>query len=247
MKYQKNYFKFLKKIIFQNNKIIFFLILFLLVLLLFLKNNFIKNLINVVKFNEHERIEKVYGFCKNESVGYLRYLQKKYNIKTNPQIINFKHSASTKWSIYITSEKNNNSKQIILLNYPGKEIDVELFHYMDNFYELNDSYFYSDLFESIKKIKIKNLNEPTIRVGFYIKDESNKMIMVKDLRILKKNTNNDYILNQKFNDFKRNEKRFFLKFDNIKEKNKIIITLQNKYSLENYKILDKFNNCYFVE
>ena len=43
------------------------------------------------------------------------------------------------------------------------------------------------------------------------------------------------------------EKRFFLKFYNIKKNSKIFVTLKNKYDLGNYKIIDKFKNCYFVE
>ena len=64
---------------------------------------------------------------------------------------------------------------------------------------------------------------------------------------MRDNITNDYLINQKFTDFKMSEKRFFLKFYNIKKNSKIFVTLKNKYDLGNYKIIDKFKNCYFVE
>ena len=135
---------------------------------------------------------------------------------------------------------------MIILNFPGNEVNIELNHYRDNFYELADAHYFSLLFESIKEIEIKNSTNPIINIGFYLKDGSNKMMMQKNLKINKDN-NNDYIINQKFHFFNINEKRFFLKFDDLKIKTKIILTLKNKYHLNNYKILDKFKNCYLVE
>ena len=49
----------MKKIIFQNKKILSFLILFLLIIILTLKTNFFKNLVNILKFNESVRIKKI--------------------------------------------------------------------------------------------------------------------------------------------------------------------------------------------
>ena len=72
------------------------------------------------------------------------------------------------------------------------------------------------------------------------------MIMQKSLKIDKGN-NNNYKLNQKLNFFDINEKRFFLKFNNLKKTAKIFVTLDVKYNLKDYKILDNFKNCYLVE
>ena len=237
----------MKKIIFQNKKMISFFILFIFTIMLFLKTNFLKNLMNILQFNESERIQKIYGYCGGESIGYLKYLKKKYKINTNPKILNYEHFAPVNWSIYETSEKNNNENQFIILNYPGKEINIELNYYKDNFYELLDSYYYSTLFESIKNIKIKNFMESNVRVELYIKNKSNELIMQKKLQILKDSVTHEYPINHKFTNLKMSEKRFFLKFNNIKKNTKVFVTLKNKYDLANYKIIDKFKNCYFVE
>ena len=111
--------------------------------MLFYKTSFLENLINISKNNENERITKLYGYCKNESIGYLKYLKKKYNIKSNPKIINYVHTAQVNWAIYETTSQNEDSTKLIILNYPGNEINLKLSYFKDNFYELKDSYFYS--------------------------------------------------------------------------------------------------------
>ena len=237
----------MKKIIFQNKKTISFFILFIFSIMLFLKTNFLKNLLNILQFNESERIQKIYGYCDGESIGYLKYIKRKYKIKTNPKILNYVHYAPVNWSIYETSEINNNENHLIILNYPGKEINIELNYYKDNFYELLDSYYYSTLFESIKNIKIKDFTKSNIRVELYIKNKSNELIVKKKLQILKDNLTHEYPINHKFTDIKMSEKKFYLKFYNIRKNTKVFVTLKNKYDLADYKIIDKFKNCYFIK
>jgi len=237
----------MKKIIFKNKKIITFLTIFTLILLLFLKTSFFKNLINILKFTENERIERIYGYCGGESIGYLKYLKNKYKIKTNPRVLNYEHTPPTNWSIYVAGAKDYNENQLILLNYPGQEIDIKLHHYKYNFYEFKDPRHYSKMFKSLKKIKINDFIEPNIEVEFYIKDGSDKLSMLENIQIVKDQETNDYIMNQNLDVFKFKEKRFFLKFNNLKKEKKIIATLENKYNLNNYKVLDKYKNCYFIE
>tara|TARA_B100000767_G_C19730295_1_gene521354 strand:- start:699 stop:1412 length:714 start_codon:yes stop_codon:yes gene_type:complete len=237
----------MKKIIFQNKKTISFFILFIFSIMLFLKTNFLKNLLNILQFNESERIQTIYGYCDGESIGYLKYLKRKYKIKNNPKILNYVHYAPVNWSIYETSEINNNENHLIILNYPGKEINIELNYYKDNFYELLDSYYYSTLFESIKNIKIKDFTKSNIRVELYIKNKSNELIVKKKLQILKDNLTHEYPINHKFTDIKMSEKKFYLKFYNIRKNTKVFVTLKNKYDLADYKIIDKFKNCYFIK
>jgi hypothetical protein len=238
----------MKKIIFQNKKILSFLILFLLIIILTLRTNFLKNLFYILRFNESVRIEKIYGYCGHESIGYLKYLKKKYKIETNPRILNYDHTPPTKWSIYVAGAKENDDNQIIILNYPvDNESNIELHHYKDNFYELLDTHYYSLLYESIKEIEIKNYQDPIINIEFYTKDGSNKLIMLKNLKLDKDDNKNNYIINQKLDVFNIREKRFFLKFDGLKIKTKIFLTLNGKYNLDDYEIIDNFKNCYLVK
>lgn len=247
----------MKKIIFLKKIKISYLIFFLLIIIFVLKTNFLRNLLDVLKYSENDRVEKIYGYCGGQSIGYLRYLKKKYKIETNPMILNYSHTPPVKWSIYETSSLNNNKDQIIILNYPPLEVDlslandlsrwIELVHYKDNLYELKDAFYYFGLYKTLEKIHIKDLKAEITNLKFYIKDEAKNLKMVKNLQITKNGINNNFILDQKLNNFDVKGKKIFFQFDNIRDKTKIFIYLKPKYDLNDYKIIDKFKDCYFVE
>ena len=237
----------MKRIIFSNKNKVFYFITIMLIIMLFYKTSFLENLINISKNNENERITKLYGYCDNESIGYLKYLKKKYNIKSNPKIINYVHTPQVNWAIYETTSQNEDSTKLIILNYPGNEINLKLSYFKDNFYELKDSYFYSIISSSIKSLKIKNFTKSSINISFYLKDTSNNLKKLKTLNVEKNKVTNDFIINQTFDDFKLTGLRFFLKIDGLKKKSELLIKLKNRYDLLNFTILDQYQNCYFIE
>ena len=67
------------------------LVLLILIIACAIKTNFFRNLAEVLLFKFEDRIENKYGFCSEESIGYLLYLKKKYEIKDNPKIVNYIH------------------------------------------------------------------------------------------------------------------------------------------------------------
>ena len=67
----------MKKFISMHSNKIFYFISIILVIMIFFKTSFVNNLKNVLESSENERITKLYGYCKNESIGYLKYLKKK--------------------------------------------------------------------------------------------------------------------------------------------------------------------------
>ena len=89
----------------KNKKII---ILLLITIFFGIKTNFFKNISELVQYDYNERLINNYGFCSNESIGYLKYLKKKYNITDNPQIINYAQAPNVTWSIINTQNINNN-------------------------------------------------------------------------------------------------------------------------------------------
>tara|TARA_B100000795_G_scaffold139746_1_gene104612 strand:- start:321 stop:1034 length:714 start_codon:yes stop_codon:yes gene_type:complete len=237
----------MKKFISMHSNKIFYFISIILVIMIFFKTSFVNNLKNVLESSENERITKLYGYCKNESIGYLKYLKKKYDIKSNPKIINYVHTPPNKWAIYDVLAQNIDSTKLIILNYPGNEINLKLSYYKKNFYELNDPYFYSIISNLIASLEIQDSIEPNINITFYLKDRSNNFQKLKTINAKKYKDTNDYIINQTFDDFKINELRLFLKIDGLNKKSKLTVKLKNKYDLENFKILDQYQNCYFVE
>ena len=103
--------KFLKK------RFIFFL---LILFALLYKINPIKNFSEIISYKLPERLENMYGYCGGESIGYLRYIKKEFDLKANPEIINFVHTPPNLWSIYGAKFNNYKSDKKIVLNYPGK-------------------------------------------------------------------------------------------------------------------------------
>ena len=237
----------MKKLIFNNKNKIFYFISIILLLMIVSKTSFVKNLINVSKNSEKKRITKIYGYCENDSIGYLRYLKEKYNIKSNPKIINYVHTPPTNWAIYDVTNRNEDSSRLIILNYPGKEINLTLSHFKKNFYELRDPYFYSIITNSIKSLKIENFIKPNINISFYLKDRSNNFQKMNTLNIKRNVTTNEYIVNQSFDFFKIDELRFFVRIDGLKDRSNLTIKLENKYDLANFEILDQYQNCYFIK
>ena len=76
--------------------------------------------------NFTDRINKVYGFCSDESIGYLLYIKEKYKIINKPKIVNYVHVPLNDWAIINTKNINKKSDEIIFLNYPGSKIKIHL-------------------------------------------------------------------------------------------------------------------------
>ena len=53
------------------------LVLLILIIIFTINTNFFKNLTEVLLHRFDDRIRNVYGFCSDESIGYLFYLKKK--------------------------------------------------------------------------------------------------------------------------------------------------------------------------
>ena len=60
-----------------------FLLILICLFVLMNRTDFIKDFSRVLKFDEPSRIVDRYGFCGGESIGYLKYLNEKFNFKSN--------------------------------------------------------------------------------------------------------------------------------------------------------------------
>ena len=233
------------------------LVLLILIIICGINTNFFKNFAEVILHKFDDRIVNRYGFCTGESIGYLLYLKKKYEIKNNPKIINYVHTPSVNWAMINTKNINKNSKKLILLNYPGSELKINLNKINNSLFELSDAYFFSkDKFSKIESIEILNNSNNFKKINWKLDlltiDKYGNKKIVKGLNI--KNILTESlkikldILNKNLN---LNEKKLLFK---IKNKNstqienlQIYMILKNKYILEDFQIIDKINNCYYVE
>ena len=231
------------------------IVLLILTIAVGIKTNFFRNLAEVALYKFDDRITNKYGYCSGESIGYLLYLKKKYQIKDNPKIVNYIHTPRVNWAIINTEIVGKNSKKLILLNYPGPEITIDLKKINNNLFEFQDAKFFSNKFDKIESIEIVNNSKNFEKINWKIdivtidKSRNKKSIKAFDIE--------DFLgegLKIKLDIFFKNlnlggEKLYFKiinrnisKFENLQLK----ILLKNKYILENFQIIDKIDNCYYI-
>jgi hypothetical protein len=223
------------------------IIIILLIIFFFNSTNFFKNFVKVTKKNYDERIIETYGFCRGESIGFLKYLKNKYKFNKNPKIINYEHTPQVYWSIVNTKNINAIAKEKILLNYPGKQLNINLEKINDNLFEFVDLFFFSNNFDKLDKIIIKNNLDNNFKLLIYTKNKSNLKKIVKIIDIDSKSVND---LNIKFDNLDLNETRLFFEFQEkkITQNNiEINLILENKYIFKETEIIEKFNNCYYIK
>ena len=100
-------------------KINFLLILFLTIL--FIENFQIPKKIFILLTKDPEkRLVDQHGYCGGESVGFIKYLYKKYDFKSIPMIINFDNKVPDNyWSIFKFDKK---VRKNIFTNYDYKKM-----------------------------------------------------------------------------------------------------------------------------
>ena len=228
------------------------ILLVILIIFFSVKIDFFKNFYNIFSKNYDERMEIVYDFCSGEGIGYLRYIRKKFNINDFPKIVNYDHVPNSNWAMISANTINKKSDKIIFLNYPGHEKKIKLYKIKNNLYEFKDVEFYKDKYSKIKKIEIisKNLLQENFTIEIFTVDKSLNKKHVKKINLLK---STDFPINLFFDKMNLSEKKLFFKLDNIDNIDnidnnfKLSLLLINKYFLNQYKIIDKFKNCYFVK
>ena len=105
------------------------LLLILLLTIFFIENLQIHKKIFILLTKDPEkRLVDQNGYCGGESVGFIKYLYKKYDFKFTPMIINFdKKVPDSYWSIFKFDKKARNNifenyDYIILLNFNYQEM-----------------------------------------------------------------------------------------------------------------------------
>ena len=113
-----------------KKKILIYSLGLIIFLIICYQISFFKKVYFVVTRDYDYRLSNTYEYCGHESVGYLIYLKKKFNINYKIPIINYGNSPNSSW--YFNNLKIKETNKIIFLNYTmGNE----------NFnYELNDEY-----------------------------------------------------------------------------------------------------------
>lgn len=228
-------------------KIKFILLFFILFTFLF-KINPIKNLSEIINYKLSERLENIYGYCGGESIGYLKYIKKNFILKANPEIINFIHTPPNLWPIYEAKFNNYKSDRKIVLNYPGKKIQIDLTSLGNNVFEFKDPYYFSTISSNINKIYSKKTKLKIGYLEFYKNDYSNISYLIKKIKFNYEDLK-EYKLKINLDEFEIGENRLFIKIISNKVYNKnseIRLELENRLDINDYKVIHNYKNCYFL-
>jgi len=227
------------------------LIVGFLVLIFIFNQNLVRKFYNIINFDYESRISKSGGYCSDDSVGYLRYLKKKYDFKFNPTVINYEDSVpNSHWVIYDTRLKDDNTHKV-LLNYRNK-LFLKFEPSVQNFYSKNTVKYSSGISEIYFDLKVQSINLSSnltiYRKNFGIKEK--EIIYSKFFDEIIKNNESikiDYDTKKINNIYKPT----FLEINNLdKEKinkiNSITLVLKNEFDLNNFQILNNYGDCYYV-
>ena len=234
-----------KKYLINN---IFLIIIFFLIFVFIDRNDTYKKIYNILNQKLEKRLVKVNGNCKKNSYGFLKLIEKKYQLKKNPKIINYSIIPNAIWSIYDIKKKEDN-KPRIFLNYQDK-LSLNFSKFKDRFISdkniINTSGINTITFDLSSDI---NLNH---EIEIYKIKDKQKISIYKE-KINKKLTKNDHINIALETDLinSRWEPIYVKLYDldeiNLKKIKKITLSLKNKYQISDYEILEQIENCYFIK
>jgi hypothetical protein len=231
-----------------------FLLIIILLLFLTQYTNFFKNLRNIYLNNYDTRIANMYGFCQGNSLGFLLYIKKKYKLENYPEIVNYKIVPLSKWILDLDgkSKSNKNSQALILLNYQDP-LKANLKLVSKNFYMVPNQ----ENNIGIKSIKIKlegkndskpyDVNIKLVQSNF----KNNKIIYNNDFnKIYFKNNEVDIDLDFNTNSLQDRVLRTYVQINfqsSSLKVNDMDVIFFNKYKINEEKIIEKINNCYFLK
>lgn len=230
------------------------LILSFLVLVLLFYTNFFNNFFNTYSNNFENRIINTYGFCKNESIGYLRYLKKYFKLHKNPKIINYIHTPSVQWAIFDPKHLDKNSNNLILLNYPGKIVELDYEIESKNILNINNLSFYENKIKSINNIVIsldKPINSDEVEIDLFSEINYGKRNFIKKFKEKQKSVKNEikFKINLEIKKIYPKNNNISFKVENLNNNliSDIKILAENKFILENFNIVHNYQNCFLIK
>ena len=233
----------------KKTKILLYFCLSIIFLLIFHTTEFFRNSFFILRDNYEVRFHKNYEFCNESGLGFLNFIKNNFKVDENVQIKNFKIAPDSSWFFYKGNIKLKKSDQLILLNYQNENVL--------NFNKFGETSFVSanipkniqklekikfvEKFDvtKIKKIQIINKISDYEKILFNYKLENNNYSI------------NEILLNLEVHGINIPAGDLIIKFhlsENISMKNvlQLKITYKNLFNLNNFEIISKKENCYFL-
>ena len=111
------------KIFKLKNLIFILLFIFFIIHLKFFENTYI-----ILNSDYDQRLTHNYGYCEKNSYGFIKYIEKKYELKKNINIFNDEINPRSDGFIYKPKTEFLNN-QIILINYNDRDSSVDMNKY----------------------------------------------------------------------------------------------------------------------
>jgi len=110
----------------KDNKAIFFIIILFCIIFFFHNLNLFKKFFFVASRDYETRMTDKHGFCSREAFGFINFIQKKYNFKSKPLVINFEDVPNSTWA-FLKFYKNQeiDKNYVVLLNYTKDLLEKE--------------------------------------------------------------------------------------------------------------------------
>lgn len=222
-----------------------FIFITLLLFALFNQFDFFKKVKKILE-NEYEtRLINSYSYCGNESIGFLNFIKKKYQPKKNIKILNNFISPDPSWFMKISENNEYNENLIIVLGDAIRNIyfvtEKDYFiskKTLKNLNNIEELSFDIDGIDSLKKLNG--------RIEIYEKGYQGDIQQVYEQNFIFKPRNVfnlQYKIEQKISNSKLivkflQDNNKFLEVKNLK------VAFNSQIGTENYKILEKYQNCY---
>ena len=224
-------------------------VLIIIFFVLLIKFNFFQNVFHIIKYDKDERLLRNSKFCEGDSQGFIVYLKNRYEFNTNPILQNNSITPLSDWYYFDFAKNNNKDNEYILLNYEEKQ---KLDTYLSNSkYVINET---PPLIEKIESIEIKlndnkSIDNKNLIINLYKSENKvEKKILTKKININKNQL--EYSINISLGDINGSKLRRYLVEIFPLDKDLIAdvkISIKNKFNLDNFKIIEKKQNCYFLK
>ena len=217
-----------------------------IIIVIFHNFNSTKNAYLIIKNNYDQRLVNSYGFCRNESIGFLNYIKKKYKINNYITIKNYFISPNPSWFFLNSGLSKKDTDKIILLGYKENQ-EIK--------FENKNGYYLSREIKYLKKIN---------KISFFIKKKSEQTLsftIQQNFYGEKKNIYKSDLINLKIGENiidlnldiieSFNNSKILIKFGSVNSDKNFIINnvklyIPNEIDLSNYIILEKYENCYLI-
>lgn len=229
---------------------IYFLISFFLIISFALSNNIFRKFYNILTTNHNNRIIQTYGFCGGESIGFVKMLKKKYQFKTNPTIINFKNNPGSLWSIYDNKLGESDGSDIIFLNYSNL-IELNFKKKNKTYQTINKNEYVGEISKIIFNIKNEKIRLDNNILIYTLNAKGNKNLIYKKKFSGYFNKKEITNINHKTDKFNSEKYPIYIEIEDLQNEllnniSSISLILKNKYILNDYKIIEQKDNCYYV-